>query len=87
MKKTLLLILFSLCFVAFSQESEDSDDDIDSIFETAEDITAEENDKINGTPAHVEQKLPVPIKLYGNLDSEIGLCFTQLSHLERTVGW
>ena len=78
MKKTLLLILFSLCFVAFSQESEDSDDDIDSIFETAEDITAEENDKINGTPAHVEQKLPVSIKLYGNLDSEIGLCFTQL---------
>lgn len=82
MKKVLLLVLcffgaavFSYKTVAQENDS-DLEDDFDSIFDEAEDITAEEHDAAN---AHLNMNsqesdlLVIPFKFYGNLNSELGL--------------
>ncbi|WP_407400300.1 hypothetical protein [Treponema sp.] len=74
MKKSLLVVLFFIGALVFGQET-DADDDFDSIFDDAQDITAEENDMIHGAGENTGADNNSLIKFYGYLDSELGLCF------------
>ena len=73
MKKSFLFVVFLIGSLLFAQ---DIDDDFDSIFDEAGDITAEENDKLNA-PKPVEESgfSGSSFKFYGRNKSEMGLIF------------
>lgn len=75
MKKFLLLVIFSLGSLCFCQEP---DDDFDDIFNDAQDVTAEENDRINRPKDSDTITFDISkVKFYGKLKSEMGLIYGQ----------
>lgn len=83
MKKILLLILCITGAFIFpseikAQEVDSEFEDDDSIFDNAEDITAEENNLANADSESASMEadlLVIPFKFYGNLRSDLGLAF------------
>ncbi|MBQ0039297.1 MAG: hypothetical protein KBS64_02575 [Treponema sp.] len=63
--------------MSFAQDDQ-SMNDFDDIFNDAQDITAEENDRINASEnSTIDEKGAFSFKFFGKLDSEIGLAFTE----------
>lgn len=78
MKKVFLLLVFLTMASSVFAVGAESDDDFDSIFDDAQDITAEENDKIHGVQEESGKiNFPMNIKFYGHLDTELGVAYNR----------
>lgn len=92
MKKSFLLVIFIIGAFAFAQ---DIDDDFDSVFDDVQDITAEENDRINASNENkIESKSDSNFNFSGKMISEMGLIYghrfgdlTKRKYNEDTETW